>query len=74
MLSAIHNRVNPFFDPRFLDKNQHEILMIRIVDYSVDSEAHRMLLAQAIVELVRDTIGIRLEDKLVYQSIIVIIN
>ena len=49
MLSAIHNRVNPFFDPRFLDKNQHEILMIRIVDYSVDSEAHRMLLAQAIV-------------------------
>lgn len=44
---------------QFLDKNQHEILMIRIVDYSVDSEAHRMLLAQAIVELVRDTIGIR---------------
>ena len=66
--------MNPFFDPRFLDKNQHEILMIRIVDYSVDSEAHRMLLAQAIVELVRDTIGIRLEDKLVYQSIIVILN
>ena len=33
--------------------------MIRIVDYKVDNETQRMLLTQAILELVRDTIGIR---------------
>ena len=34
--------------------------MIRIVDYKVDDETERVLLTQAILEIVRDTIGIRL--------------
>ena len=43
----------------FLKKNHHEILMIRIVDYKVDNETQRMLLTQAILQLIRDTISIR---------------
>ena len=34
--------------------------MIRIVDYNADDETERVLLTQAILEIVRDTIGIRL--------------
>ncbi|KAL5250764.1 hypothetical protein ACHWQZ_G016490 [Mnemiopsis leidyi] len=44
---------------QFLEKNKHEILMIRIVDYKVDDETERALLTQSILEIVRDTIGIR---------------
>lgn len=44
---------------RFLEKNKNEILMIRIVNYKADDETQRILLAQAILQLIKDTIGIR---------------
>ena len=37
--------------------------MIRIVDYKVDDETERALLTQSILEIVRDTIGIRFNYK-----------